>query len=268
MFPIANNITTRDPDVGLIFNELKASGWDIKSRPARALSDIVINCVAAGARAIEINTQQHFDTPDAMECAVNIVQHTTDLKICLSTNNVEAMEAGIHACNKTPIINFVSIDVDKLRDILPMAAVHNAEVIFLVSDTAAPADAREMLGKTAVLLGVAKNAGIPDSNILVDPGLIHVTSEIGQRHMVELIQYLRAIDTLGSSIRTACWLGNASAGAPLHVRKTIELTLLPMLAGMGLSAVFLNVLRTEYMRTLRLIRVFNNDLIYAQQEFE
>lgn len=268
MFAIANNITTRDPQVNLIFSELKASGWDINGRPAKALSELVINCVAAGAKAIEINTQQHFDSADAMECVVNIVQRAADVKLCLSTNNAEVMEAGIHACKKPPIINFVSVDIDKLRDILPMAVVHNAEVVFLVSDPAAPADARDMMGRTAVLLGVAKSAGIPDGNILVDPGLIHVTSEIGQKHMVETIQFLKSLDTLESSVRSTCWLSNASAGAPQHLRNMIELALLPMLAGLGLSTVFLNVLQTEYMRTLRLIRVFNNECVYAQQDFE
>ena len=68
MFVIANNITTRDVEINRVFNDLKTSGWDTGGEPAGKLGTIISRCAAAGADAIEINTQQHFDQPEAMEC--------------------------------------------------------------------------------------------------------------------------------------------------------------------------------------------------------
>jgi hypothetical protein len=41
-----------------------------------------------------------------------------------------------------------------------------------------------------------------------------------------------------------------------------------MLASAGLSSVFLDVLQRENMRTLRLLRIFNNEVVYSDSEVE
>lgn len=46
----------------------------------------------------------------------------------------------------------------------------------------------------------------------------------------------------------------------------IESALLPMLAGAGLSSVFLDVLRRENRRAMRLINIFTNHVVYADAE--
>jgi hypothetical protein len=41
-----------------------------------------------------------------------------------------------------------------------------------------------------------------------------------------------------------------------------------MLAGVGLSSVFLDVLRKNNRQALRLIKVFNNEVVYSDSELE
>ncbi|MDO8568886.1 MAG: hypothetical protein Q7R57_09270 [Dehalococcoidales bacterium] len=55
-----------------------------------------------------------------------------------------------------------------------------AEVVLLTSDPAAPTDAREMLEKAAVLVGAANEVGIPNENLFLDPGLIHITHDVAR----------------------------------------------------------------------------------------
>ena len=127
------------------------------------------------------------------------------------------------------------------------------------------ADAKEMLLKAAILVGAAENAGIPHNRIMVDPCLIHVTGDAGQRHLVEVRKFLQLLpDEFEPAVRSTCWLSNASTGAPARLRTAIEITLLPLLAGLGLSSVFVDVLKPEIARTLRLIKVFDNELVYAE----
>ncbi len=269
MFLIANNINTRDTKIENLFRQTNAAAWNIGSKPANSLKELTKQCVVAGANALEINTQQHYDRPEAMEFAVNVVQQVTDLQLCLSTNNAESLEAGLRACKRPPLANYLSMDEARLKEMLPAIAKYSADVILLVSDPAAPADAREMLQKTAILIGTAGEAGIPSDRIFVDPGLIHVTSAMGQRHLVEVMEFLRALpDATEPPLKSICWLANCSAGAPQRLRPVIETALLPMLAGAGLSSVFLNVLRRENMRTERLIKVFKNEAVYSDSESE
>ncbi|OGO38323.1 MAG: hypothetical protein A2147_02705 [Chloroflexi bacterium RBG_16_57_8] len=269
MFLIASNLTTRDTKVEQAMRYAKVAEWEVNSQPAESLKELTERCATAGANAIEINTQQHYDLPEAMAFAVNVVQQQCDLQLCLSSNNAETLEAGLRACKRPPLVNYVSVDEARLKEALPAAARHNAGVIFLVSDPSSPTDAREMLQKAAILVGAANAAGISNDRILVDPGLIHVTSALGQRHLVEVVEFMRNLpDATDPEVRSTCWLANSSTGAPRRRRSIIETSLLPMLAGAGLSSVFLDVLRSENRRAARLVKIFKNELVYSDGDIE
>ena len=267
MFFIANNITTRKRAVSQIFRQAKT--YSYVSNAIIRLQELTKQCVQAGADAIEINIQQYHDQPKAMEFAVNAIQRVADVQLCLSTNNAEAVEAGLQACKRPPIVNYVSVDEARLRDMLPIIGRHKAEVVLLVSDPSAPTDAQEMMQKAAILIGAANETGIPNERILIDPGLIHVTSAIGQRHLAEVREFLQVLPrTFEPPVRSTCWIANSSAGAPRPLRPVIEMALLPMLAGLGLSSVFMDVLRRDNMRTARLIKIFNDESVYSEGDIE
>lgn len=269
MFVVANNITTRDSSVADNFRRAKAEGWNTSSGAARFLAEMARQCAAAGAAALEINVQQRFDTPEAMRFAVRAVQTAAGLQLCLSANNAATLEAGLKECRKPPLANYLSVDEARLREMLPAIARHKAGVVLLVSDPASPADAREMLQKTAALVGAANEAGITNDRILVDPGLVHITADIGQRHLAEVFEFLGALpDATDPPVRSTCWLANCSTGAPRRLRPAIETALLPMLAGTGLSSVFLNVLQRLNRRATRLVGIFNNEIVYSDSEIE
>jgi len=269
MLLIANNISTRYTKVERIFRQARTAAWNTESEPAKTLMQLAQQCVAAGANALEINIQQHYDQPEAMHFAVDVVQQVTDLRLCLSTNSAEVLEAGLRDCESPPLANYFSLDETRLKEMLTVAARHGAGVILLVSDPAAPGDAREMLQKMAVLVGAANEVGISNHSIFVDPGLIHITSDAGHRHLGEVLEFLRTLpDAAEPPVKSTCWLANCSAGAPKRLRTTIETALLPMLVGAGLSSVFLDVLRRENRRVVNLIKIFNNEIIYSDSEVE
>jgi cobalamin-dependent methionine synthase I len=268
MFVIANNITTRDAGVAGIFRQARDEEWKAGAA-GRALGDLARQCAAAGASALEINLQQHFDTPEAMRFAVRAVQPAADLQLCLSANNAAALEAGLAECRRPALANYLSVNEARLKEMLPVIAGHKAGVVLLVSDPAAPGDAREMLQRTAILVGAVNETGITNDRILVDPGLVHVTADIGQRHLVEVFEFLRALpDATDPPVKSTCWLANCSTGAPRRLRPAIETALLPMLAGTGLSSVFMNVLQRLNRRTARLVGIFNNEVVYTDSEIE
>ncbi|HEX7475086.1 MAG TPA: dihydropteroate synthase [Dehalococcoidales bacterium] len=264
MLTIASNITTRNPRVLGILRERATGSENPESETCPGLKDIAESCAAAGADVLDINIQQHLDNPATMAFAVRIVQSAVDCQLCLSASNTETLEAGLKACRRPPILNYVTLSTQRLKDILPLAAKYRAELILLASDPASPLDAEGMLEQAAVLVGAANESGIPNDRLILDLGLFHITAEAGQRHLVEVMELLEAIpNVFDPPIRSTCWLGNSSAGAPARLRPVIENTLLPLLSGVGLSSVFLDVLRRETKRTLNLLKVFRNEQIYT-----
>jgi len=269
MFLIASNITTRNPKVVSAFRQAKSDGWNTRGQGADVLKRISEECVASGADALEVDVQQHFDEPEAMKFAVETVQQVSDLQLCLSANTPETFGSGVSVCKRAPIVNYLSIEESRLRQVLPLAASSGASLVLLVSDPAAPADAREMLQKAAILVGAANAEGISSDRIFVDPGLIHVTSELGQRHAAEVLEFLRELPRVfDPPIKSTCWLTNSSSGAPTAKRSVIETGMFLTLAGAGLSSAFLDVLRRENRRAVRLAKIFENELVYSDGDIE
>jgi len=267
MLTIASNLTTRNRNVYRIFQQSKARNWNTEQPAAGMFRELARLCQAAGADVLEIDTQQHYDSPEAMQFAVRVIQQIGDVRLCLSTDNSAALKTGLEFCVNPPLVNYFAIDEIKLKEMLPIISSHKSEVILLVSDPAHPADAREMLQKAATLVSTVNEAGIPNNRILLDPGLIHITGDVGQRHLVEVMEFLYALpEVFEPAVKSTCWLGSASVGAPRRLRSTIETALLPMLTGAGLSSVFLDVLRRENMRNIRLIDIFNNETVYSDSE--
>lgn len=263
MLVIASNLTTRNPRISRILRKL-----ELKDTIAE-LQELSRQCVSAGADVLDINLQQHHDHPEVMGFAVKAVQEVTDRRLCLSTGNVKTLEVGLKACKRPPWVNYVSIEEGRLRDMLPLIAENGAGVVLLVGDPAAPGDAEQMIKKAAILVGAANEVGIPNSSILLDPGLFHITGGTGQHYLTEVTEFLRALtDVFEPPVKSTCWIGNASVGAPARLRPVIETALLAMLSGLGLASVFMDVLRRENMRMVRLIKILQNEVIYSAGEIE
>jgi 5-methyltetrahydrofolate corrinoid/iron sulfur protein methyltransferase len=264
MLIIANNITTRNPGVAAILKESSPGSRTPAASECPGLADIAESCLHAGADVLEINLQQHLDRPEVMKLAVQVVQGVTDHQLCLSSNHSAVIEAGLKLCSRPPVINPLSPDTARLQDVLPLAAGSGADLVLLISDPTGPGDAPQMLEKAALLVKAANEAGIPNERLILDPGIFHVTQEQGQRHLAEAIEVLRNIrESFEPAVRTTCWLSNSSAGAPARLRPLIDTTLLALLSGVGLSTVFLDVLKKENRRTLRLLKIFRNEVVYA-----
>lgn len=260
---IASNITTRDPKIERILRKI-----DLKET-RNEIQELARRCVAAGADVLDLNVQQHHDRPDVMAFLVGAVQEVTDQRLCLSTGNAVTLEAGLKACRRPPWVNYVSVDEARLRDMLPLVAQYGAGVVLLAGDAANPGDAEQLAKKAAILVGAAGEVGIPNDSILVDPGLIHITGDIGQRYLGEVMEFLKALPELFTpAVSSTCWVGNVSVGTPGRLRPVIETATLAMFAGAGLSSVFLDVLKRENMRMVRLTRILRNEVIYSDGELE
>ncbi len=120
MIIIADNLQITDPIVERALDEMNPS-------PIQAL---VRECVKAGADAIDVNSGPLSRQGDVkMRFLVNAVQEVTDLPLFIDTANPAAMEAGLTACNKKPVMNGFSLEPRKLEKFLPLAHHLDCDVI-------------------------------------------------------------------------------------------------------------------------------------------
>jgi 5-methyltetrahydrofolate corrinoid/iron sulfur protein methyltransferase len=275
MLVIANNITTRNRRVSeaLKLRPAESISHRVADRITKERTDFLQglagDCVKAGAEILDINLQQRHDGPEMMKFAVETIQGAVDCQLCLSSNRADTLEAGLRACKRPPIVNYVSLSEKELKEILPLVVRYKAEVILNISNPTAISSTEDMLKSSAVLVGAANESGISNKHILLDPGVLHVTSDVGQRHIKTLLELLPAFSEIfDPPIRTTSWINNVSAGAPRRLRPVINNTFLAMLAGVGLSSAFVDALNKETMRAVRLIRILRNDAIYTDRDAE
>lgn len=275
MLAIASNITTRNRKVSQALKLRPAESISqkvadrIKKERIDFLQGVARDCIEAGADILDINVQQRYDKPEVMKFAVEAVQGAVDCQLCLSSNRADTLEAGLQACKRTPIVNYVSLDSKELKDILRLIARYHAEVILVVSSSTALNSTEDILKSAAVLVAAANESGISNKRIIIDPGVLHVTSDAGQRHTKTLLELLPALsEVFDPPMRTTAWINNVSAGAPRRLRPAINNAFLAMLAGIGLSSAFVDVFGKETMRTVRLIRILRDDAIYSDRDVE
>ncbi len=121
MLAIANNITTRNRKVSEALKLRPAESISqkvadrIKKERIDFLQELASDCIEAGADILDINLQQRYDEPEIMKFAVETVQGAVNCQLCLSSNRVDTLEAGLRACKRPPIVNYVSLDSRKTQ---------------------------------------------------------------------------------------------------------------------------------------------------------
>lgn len=265
---IANNITARNPSVREAMELVSSTQCsDGHSQGRDYLSTLACDCLTAGAEILEIDLQQHLDRPEVMTSTVNAIQGNSSCRFCLSAGNLATIEAGLKACHEPPMINSAFVDGSQLDRLLSLVERYRAEVILMAMAGAYPGDAEDVVKKAAVLIGAAEEAGIPRERILIDPGVLHVSNEAGQRHARNLIEIIPAInEAFEPSVRTTCWVHNISAGVPEDLRPAVDNTFLAIMGGVGLSSAFVDVLNPEIIRIANIVKILRNEVVYARQE--
>lgn len=276
MLTIARNMDFRSRDLAALFRQRPAetasrsAARELEERQRHVLQEMAKLCRNAGADVLEIGmAPRRKDAAQLMEMAVSAVQQVNNCQLCLSSEEPEVLEAGLRLCRRPPIVNYVSIHNKELKEILPLVARHRAEVVLFPTEGEVPTDAADFFKKAAVLVGAANESGIPNERIFVDLGVVHIASDVGQHHAETVVEVLKNIsEAFEPATRSTCFLTNVSAGAPRRLRSPLNNAFLALLAGAGLDSAFIDAQDREVMRTVRLIKIFRNQLIYAEGEVD
>jgi 5-methyltetrahydrofolate corrinoid/iron sulfur protein methyltransferase len=225
----------------------------------RPLQELARRVEQAGANLIDINPG--FLPPrrhDRMAFMVEAVQQVTGLRLVLDSPDARVLARGLAACKAPPILNACTLETDKLREILPLAAAHRTDLVLLLLD-ARSFPAATLEGKITQALELrahALAAGLTDAQLIFDPVLPNLSWPDAWAQVAEVVRTVRLLagaDLWGEPARTMAGLSNLRSGLRHTYPMLVEEATLALLAGAGLGVALVDVLQPSLMETVRII---------------
>ncbi len=226
----------------------------IRERNARVIQDLTKAQTEAGADYIDLNVgPMKKDTEETMQWLVNTVQKATDLPLSIDTLNPVAMEAGLKACQKRPLLNSASGKTNSKEQMLPLAKKYNCNVVISVmTDKGMPPDVESKVDSIMGTVEYANELGIPNEDIWVDPILLPIsTAGEGQRFTVLNLEFIKILGDVLPGVKSTVGLSNTSNGVPDQLRPLLNRTYLVMLGRNGLYSAIADPLDKELMSLIK-----------------
>lgn len=247
---VADNIQAMNPTVRWALDELDPG----------PLQEMARRCEAAGADLLDLNPGYlSRRREDRMAFLVESVQEVTALPLVLDSPRAEVLARGLAVCRQPPILNALTLEEEKLRDILPLAAAHQSDLVLLLLDVHSfpPATMEEKIALALELQGQALAAGVAEERLIYDPVLPNLSwPDVWPRlgEAVKTVRLLAGGAVLGTPARTMAGLSNLRSGLRQTYPLSLEETCLALLAGAGLNYVLADVLQPGWGETWRLLK--------------
>jgi len=226
----------------------------IREKDAKVIQYLAKAQSEAGADYIDLNVgPMKKNTEETMQWLVNAVQEVTDLHLSIDTMNPVAMEAGLKACQKRPLLNSASGKTDSKEQMLPLAKKYNCDVVISVmTDKGMPPDVDSKIESIMDTVAHANELGIPNEGIWVDPIILPVsTAGEGQRFAVTNLDFIKILEDVLPGVKSTVGLSNVSNGVPSELRPLLNRTYAVMLGKKGLYSAIADPLDKELMNLLK-----------------
>ena len=211
-------------------SEIKDGKTSLIRKEAREQTD-------SGAHALDVNVGvPDIDEPAAMKRAVFCVNENTKAPLVIDSSDILALEAGLKAVDGKALINSVSGEEKKLKQVLPLARRYGAAVLGLaLDDDGIPTTAGSRVKVAEKIYGRAINEGIKKEDLVIDCLAMTVSAEpTGARTTLEAIKRVKE----SFDLSTALGVSNISFGLPS--RETVNANFLSMALSAGLDAAIIN----------------------------
>ena len=217
----------------------------VKDRNVKVIQDLATAQAEAAADYIDINLgPARKDPEEVTQWLVNAIQEVTDVPLSVDTLNPVAMEAGLKACKKRPLLNSSSGRTDSKELMLPLAKKHSTDVVISVlTDKGCPPDVDSRIESIMETVAYANELGIPNEDIWVDPIILPVSAD--QKQVAEAVEFIGMLADLLPGVKSTVGLSNVSNGTPEELRGILNRTYMLMLGRNGLYSAIADVLDKE-----------------------
>lgn len=218
----------------------KAVREAIKARDADFILTEAKKQIDAGAHYIDVNcAMTSGDELHDIDWVISVLQSGIGaFNICIDSPNYLAIDRAlnVYKAGGDIIINSITADERRIKNILPLAMKAGAKVVALtLSEKGMPDTAEDRLVIAKDILSKAASMGFDPENIYFDPLIRPVATEPAQGKA-----FLAAIPLIKSipGVKTVCGLSNISYGLPK--RSLINSVFLAMAIQQGLDAAILD----------------------------
>jgi len=226
----------------------RSIGPALKERNPNPIQEMAKAEADAGVDYLDLNIGPSRKAGDElMTWLVNTVQEVSDKPLSLDTTNPLATEAGLKVCCKKALINSISLQPERLENILPMVKEYDADMIGLLWGVEGmPRDANERCMLAVDLIYKANQLGIPNESIWIDPIVTPVSVEINQ--VKACLEFMAMLADIAPGCKSIVGLSNISNGAPSNLRPYLNRTYLAMLMKYGLYSAIVDAFDQELIR--------------------
>ena len=241
----ANASITIGPDQPfcIIGERINPTGRKLFQEQLRAgdLSTVALDVaaqVAGGAMMLDVNMGAPLvDEAKVLGEAVTLVQSLTDMPLCIDSSVVEALEAGLAAYQGKALVNSVTMERERIEQILPLVKRYGAALVALPNDEEEiPDDPRRRLELAKRLVGIAVDEyDIPIEDIIVDP----LAMPIGADSTL-VMKTMEAIHLISTEIGVNTTLGASNVSFGMPDRHTLNAVFIPMAMQAGLTSAIMD----------------------------
>jgi cobalamin-dependent methionine synthase I len=215
----------------------------IEARDEDYIKDLAKKQAEAGVTWLDVNAGTHPDREaDDLMWLIENIQAVVDTPLSLDSANPKAIMRAIKAAKKTPLINSISGEPERLRNVLSIAAEHGCDVIALaMNDKKIPETVAERMTIIDMILSSTRARGIPDDKVYIDP----LAMAIATMNQSAVIAFgtIRAVREKYPQAHLTIGLSNISYGMP--GRKHVNSNFLMMAMQAGIDSAILDPLDND-----------------------
>ncbi len=193
--------------------------------------------VQAGANMLDVNAGIPLvDEPELLKAMLGTVQEAVDVPICIDSSVIEALEAGLSVYDGRALVNSVTAEDERLEEILPLVARHDAAVIGLANDeTGIPETPAQRLECARTIVSAANDHGIAAEDVIIDP----LAMTVGAATDAVTIT-LETIALIRAELGVNMCLGASNVSFGLPQRHVLNAAFLPMAMAAGLTSAIMS----------------------------
>lgn len=215
----------------------------IAERDAGFIQDLARKQAEAGSSWLDVNAGTHPDSePDDLLWMIENIQAVTDTPLCLDSANPKALAIAVKAVDKTPMINSISGEPERLEGILPVVAEHGCQVIALaMGGKKIPETMAARVEVIHTVIEATRAAGIVDEHVYVDPLVMTIGTNIQSGQI--FFDTIRTVHQAYPEVHFTAGLSNISFGLP--ARSFVNRAFLTLALQAGLDSAILDPLDRE-----------------------
>ena len=215
----------------------------IEERDSAFIQDLAAKQAEAGVTWLDVNAGTgRSQEADDLIWLVETIQPVVDVPLSLDSANPQALMAAIQVVERTPMINSISGEPQRLKGILPLVAEHSCPTIALaMDDSGIPETCEGRMEVVHKLMETARAHGVTDDNMYIDP--LTMTLATNTDSAMITLDTMHAIRQAFPEAHLIMGLSNISFGLP--ARSYINRAFLILALAAGLDSAILDPLDQE-----------------------